>query len=98
MSTVTMDRWADWSLVQTGLKEGKELTLEFERNPEEGTLWIYVIDGEKKIPVREVTWILSEGDDKECWVGVYAANPTVSKERTEQGLVVSFKGWELDVV
>jgi regulation of enolase protein 1 (concanavalin A-like superfamily) len=99
VSTVVADRWADWSLVQTGLKDGNEVTLEFERNKEEGTLWIYVVDGDKKIPVREVTWILSEGgDDKECWVGVYAAKPTVSAVGTEQGLVVDFKGWELDLI
>lgn len=92
------DRWADWSLVQAGLKDGKEVTLEFERNKEEGTLWICIIDGEKKVPVREVTWILSEGDNKQCWVGVYAAKPTPNAEGTEQGLKVDFKGWELDVV
>lgn len=98
MSTVAADRWADWSLVQTGLKDGKEVTLEFERNKEEGTLWIYVVDGEKKIPVREVTWILSEGDEKECWIGVYAAKPTANAEGTERGLVVDFKDWELDLI
>lgn len=98
MSTVTADRWADWSLVQTGLRERKEVTMEFERNKQEGTLWIYVIDGEKKVPVREVTWILSEGDDKECWIGVFAAKPTASAEGKEQGLVVDFKDWELDVI
>ncbi|KAG0649173.1 Regulation of enolase 1 [Hyphodiscus hymeniophilus] len=98
VSTVAADRWADWSLVQTGLRGGREVTLEFERSPEEGTLWIYVVDGEKKIPVREVTWILSEGDEKECWVGVYAAKPTESSKGTEPELVVDFKGWELDVV
>jgi len=97
VSTVAADQWADWSLVQTGMRDGKEVTLEFERNKAEGTLWIYVIDGEKKIPVREVTWILSEGDEKECWVGVYVAKPIKSAEGTEQGLAVDFKGWELDV-
>lgn len=98
VSTVAADRWADWSLVQTGLKGGKEVTLQFERNEEEGTLWIYVIDGERKVPIREVTWILSEGDEMECWVGVYVARPTVGPGGKEEGLVVDFKGWELDVV
>ena len=96
VSTVAADRWADWSLVSLNGK--KEVTMEFERNKEEGTLWIYVVDGEKKVPIREVTWILSEGDKKECWIGVYVAKPTTSAEGTPQELIVNFKGWELDVI
>ena len=98
VSTVVADRWADWSLVQTGFRDGKEVTLEFERNKAEETLWIYVIDGEKRVPIREVTWILSEGVEKECWVGIYAAKPTASAAGKERGLVVNFTGWELDII
>ena len=105
VSTVTKDRWADWSLVETGIRvvgagEGgvqeKEVTLEMERNVEEGTLWIYVIgEGGKRVPVREVTWVLSEGEEKEVWVGIYAAKPIKGEEGEE--LVVGFSGWELDL-
>ena len=95
VSTVVKDNWADWSLVQAGVKGGKEVTLELERDAKEGTLWIYVIDGEKRIPLREVTWVLSE-KEQEIWVGVYAATPTT--ERGGRGkLVVEFRDWELDV-
>ena len=92
LSAVVADRWADWSLVPLNGK--KEVTLEFERS--KGSLWIFAILGEKKVPVREITWILSEGDDKECWVGVFAAKPT--KRAEEEEFVVNFSGWELDVV
>ncbi|KFY74360.1 hypothetical protein V499_05622 [Pseudogymnoascus sp. VKM F-103] len=95
VSTVVKDSWADWSLVQAGIKDGKVVTLEMERDAKEGTLWIYVIDGEKRIPLREVTWVLS-GKEQEVWVGVYAATPTT--ERGDRGkLVVEFKDWELEV-
>jgi uncharacterized protein len=100
VSTVACDRWADWSLVQTGIRGEhgrKSVTIEAERNPEEGTLWLYIIDGEKRIPIREVTWVLSEGDEKEVWVGVYAATPTVEGRKEGDGLKVSFEEWELEV-
>jgi regulation of enolase protein 1 (concanavalin A-like superfamily) len=106
VSTVCCDRWADWSLVQTGLRPSSsspsssstEVTIEFERNPLEGTLWIYVIDGEKRVPVREVTWVLSEGDERVAWVGVYAAKPTADEGEAEsKELQVNFTGWELDL-
>ena len=30
------------------------------------------------MPIREVTWVLSEdGGEREAWVGVYAATPTI---------------------
>jgi regulation of enolase protein 1 (concanavalin A-like superfamily) len=66
VNTVTADRGADISLVQTGLK-GNEVALEA-RN-EKGALWIYVVDGEKKVLVREITWALSDGDNT-VWVGI----------------------------
>ncbi|KFY35915.1 hypothetical protein V494_05499 [Pseudogymnoascus sp. VKM F-4513 (FW-928)] len=95
VSTVAKDNWADWSLVQAGIKGGKEVTLEMERDTKEGTLWIYVLDGEKRIPLREVTWVLSE-KEQEVWVGVYSATPTT--ERNGRGkLVVEFKNWKLEV-
>ena len=91
VSTVTADRWADWSLVQVGIKEGNTVTLEMER--ETDTLWIYVVDGEKRVPIREVTWILSEPAETECWVGVYTATPKTDGKPLE----VQFSGWELEV-
>jgi len=100
VSTVACDRWADWSLVQTGIKtlDGgeKEVTLELERSEKDDTLWVYVVDGEKKMPVREITWALSDvdgngkGEESVCRVGVYAATPTVGDGRAE--LEVAFRG------
>jgi regulation of enolase protein 1 (concanavalin A-like superfamily) len=92
VGTVAADRWADWSLLQVGIKEGKRVTLEMERDAEADTLWVYVIDGKRRHPIREVTWILSE-PDVQAWVGVYAASPKPDGNELE----VKFEGWELEV-
>ena len=94
VSTVAADRWADWSLVQAGIHDGK-VTLEMERKKVDDTLWIFIVDGDKRIPIREITWALSETSVEDCWVGVYAATPTVPKG--SEALDVQFEGWELEV-
>jgi regulation of enolase protein 1 (concanavalin A-like superfamily) len=75
-----------------GIKQGKMVTLEMERDAKADTLWVYVIDGKRRHPIREVTWILSE-PDVQAWVGVYAASPKPDKEELE----VKFEGWELEI-
>jgi len=99
---VACEKWADWSLTQAGISKNGNVTIEMERDPEGGTLWVYAVsENGERIPIREVTWVfadenLSEG--KELWVGVYAATPTVEGRKGEEdGLVVGFEGWELDV-
>ncbi|RFU25932.1 hypothetical protein B7463_g10399, partial [Scytalidium lignicola] len=98
VSTVAADRWADWSLVKLGDEQG-EVTIEFERREKDDTLWVYVIEGGERAPAREVTWALAEfggeGEQQECWVGVYAAKPTADQE---EQLVVGFKDFEVEVL
>jgi uncharacterized protein len=97
VSTVAADAWADWSLVPAALHDGG-VTLEMERRAKDDTLWIYIIDGEMKVPIREVTWALSELDAEVCWVGVYAATPTIGgPDNKSEPLNVTFRGWELEV-
>ena len=93
VSTVVKDRSADWSLAQTNIKNGKEVTLLVERHEKDDTLWIYAVDGENKAPLREVTWILSEDGDSEVWVGVYAARPMPGGD-----LEVKFEAFELQLL
>ncbi|KAH8590983.1 hypothetical protein B0O99DRAFT_633404 [Bisporella sp. PMI_857] len=100
VSTVAADRTADWSLIKNP-SEGGEATVEFERDPENRTLWVYAVadagaEGEQRTPVREVTWVFGEDGEREAWVGVYAAKPTANEDGSE--LAVGFKGWELDLV
>lgn len=74
LSVVAKDHWADWSLcpVPSG---GGAATLEMVRESD-GSLWIYLVEGVQKSPIREVTWVFDgEAEVSECWVGVYAARP-----------------------
>lgn len=73
LSAVAKDRFADWSLLPVP-SGGGAATLEMVKE-EDGSLWVYLIEGVSKAPIREVTWVFEEEGVKECWVGVYAARP-----------------------
>ncbi len=83
------DNWADWSLVDI---DSDEVTVEFAR--ESSSLWVYLVEGGgTRRPVREVTWaFVGAGEGEECWVGVYAAKPTVESGDAGEGLEVRFSG------
>lgn len=72
LSAVAKDNWADWSLLSVP-SGGGAATLEMVREADD-SLWIYLVEGVQKSPIREVTWIFQE-NVQECWVGVYAARP-----------------------
>lgn len=74
LSTVAKDRWADWSLLSVP-SGGQAATVELVREPDD-SLWIYLVEGVQKSPIREVTWIFAEENVQEAWVGVYAARPS----------------------
>ncbi|KKK18581.1 hypothetical protein AOCH_006989 [Aspergillus ochraceoroseus] len=91
LSTVAKDRWADWSLfpVPSG---GGAATIEINKE-QDNSLWIYLVEGVQKSPIREVTWVFEEQDVTDCWIGVYAAKPS-----SEGGdLVVNFASVVIDV-
>lgn len=77
LSTVTKDRYADWSLLPVPPSRGHGATVEMVRE-QDNSLWIYLIEGVQKSPMREVTWAFENGDIRDCWVGVYAARPSQS--------------------
>ncbi|MCJ1263513.1 hypothetical protein MMC22_003383 [Lobaria immixta] len=100
VSTVACDRWADWSLWPL---QGGKVTVEMEREVVDGkrtsTLWIYMVDGETRRPVREVTWVfdgVDEGNGGDCWVGVYAAKPTKDEDDGSRQLKVIFNGIKIE--
>ena len=94
---VACDRWADWSLLPI---EGSSATIEIAR--ESGTdgklssaLWVYLIEGAERKPLREITWVFENADAKgadieECWVGLYAAKPKENEARPDEALKVFF--------
>ncbi|RMZ78304.1 hypothetical protein DV737_g3915, partial [Chaetothyriales sp. CBS 132003] len=75
VSTVAKDRWADWSLSRL---QGSEATLEL--GVESGSIWVWLVHGEERTPLREVTFWADLPRDAECWVGVYAAKPAPNGE------------------
>ena len=97
MSVVVADEWADWSLSHLPMA-GNTVNVVIERGQgeEERVLYVYVIgEDRKRTPVREVTSMFYDVDEEsECWVGCFAARPTVT-EGKERGLVVNFEGFEI---
>jgi regulation of enolase protein 1 (concanavalin A-like superfamily) len=73
LGVVAKDRWADWSLLPVP-SGGRAATIEMVREADD-SLWIYLVEGVQKSPIREVTWIFQEEGVEEIWVGVYAARP-----------------------
>ncbi|RVD86943.1 uncharacterized protein DFL_005194 [Arthrobotrys flagrans] len=105
VGTVCCDRWADWSIAPLGGNdggsetEGPKATIELERSNDElgKSLWIYLIKGDKRIPLREVNWIFAQ-EDEDVWVDVsaYAARPLAKEGKEKEELIVNF--WDDEVV
>ncbi|RJE22566.1 hypothetical protein PHISCL_05112 [Aspergillus sclerotialis] len=78
VSAVTKDRWADWSLLPVP-SGGRAATMEMVRE-KDNSLWIYLIEGVQKSPIREVSWVFEEEGVQDCLVGVYVAKPSSEGE------------------
>ncbi|KAH8696082.1 hypothetical protein BGW36DRAFT_297085 [Talaromyces proteolyticus] len=74
LSVVAKDRWSDWSLVSIP-SGGSTATIEMVRE-EDGSLWVYWIEGVQRVPLREVTWAFEQADSAHCWIGTFAARPS----------------------
>ena len=98
VGAVACDRWADWSLAPW---DGDTVTVEMERETRDGwqtsTLWIYVVEGAARRPIREVTWAFADNEAGECWVGVYAAKPKPDADNPERDLEVTFSDVQVEV-
>lgn len=86
ISVVAKDRWADWSLIAVP-SGGQAATIELVRE-EDNTLWVYLVEGVSRVPLREVTWAFDQEKTAECWIGSYAARPSSS---ATDDLVVDFR-------
>ncbi|KAF3069458.1 Uncharacterized protein CFAM422_007340 [Trichoderma lentiforme] len=90
LSTVCCDNWADWSVadaasaseIQTGRKA---VTILVERlDAHDGScLWVYRVDGEEKVPMREINWPYGDngGQGWELEIGALIARP--AKDTTD---------------
>ena len=90
-STVSCDRWADWSLSPL---QGSGLTVEMERKIRDGqptsTLCVLIVQGVERRIVREVTWAFEGTDGAEGWIGVFAARPGKESGQESKALEVQF--------
>lgn len=92
LSTVSKDRWADWSLLPAP-SDCPGATIEMVREAD-NSLWVYLVQGMEKVPVRELTWVFEDESIQDCWIGVYAARPS-----NEGGdLIVDFRHLAIEQV
>lgn len=49
----------------------------------------------ERTPLREVTWVF-EKEEGECWVGVYAAQPSKDENDPERELLVEFSSFHIE--
>ena len=101
-SAVACDQWADWSLWPMQ-GSGHSVTIEMEREIKDGTptatMWIYIVEGDARLPIREISWVFSpEHEDLEAWVGVYAAKPKEDAGNSKGELEARFDNFELVTV
>ncbi|KAJ5823034.1 hypothetical protein N7447_005374 [Penicillium robsamsonii] len=92
LSVVAKDNWADWSLLPVP-SGGGAATIELVKE-KDNSLWIYLVEGLQKSPIREVTWVFEEENVKDLWVGLYAARP--SSEGGGEELPVHFGALIID--
>ena len=92
VSTVATDRWSDWSLRPMSGKNDEGATIEIV-NEDDGSLWVYLVEANKRVPIREVTWWADVTKAAECWIGIYAAKPAKEPEN----LVVRFDDLRIDI-
>lgn len=84
----TRQEFADWSLFPY---DHYGVSLEMRREVG-GSLWVYLVVGIQRVPIREVTWAFAGEEEVSLLVGAYASRPV--KEGPE--LVVVFKQLEVE--
>jgi uncharacterized protein len=58
----------------------------------DGSLWLYLIEADKRVPIRKVTWWADVDKKSQCWIGVYAAKPA----KEQENLTVIFDQLEVE--
>ncbi|KAL7921833.1 hypothetical protein ACQKWADRAFT_294563 [Trichoderma austrokoningii] len=101
LSTVCCDNWADWSVANASAAEDikaghKAVTILVERlDAHDGScLWVYRVEGETKVPMREICWPYGEdgGRGWELEIGALVARPT---KDTGDELAVTFQDFQV---
>lgn len=74
-----------------------EVTVEVRREGDENGkgLWVYWIQDEERIPLREVAWFFADEEDWEIGVGAMACRPAKAEATNGESLEVKFWDFEL---
>ncbi|KAL7929652.1 hypothetical protein V8C35DRAFT_314891 [Trichoderma chlorosporum] len=99
LSTVCCDNWADWSVANANsadeIQAGrKTVTILVERlDAHDGScLWVYCVDGDEKIPMREINWPYGDKDAWDLEIGALVARP--NKDTTDH-LEAKFQNFQV---
>jgi len=97
ISSVSADRFADWSLIPLSEEDGrKEHTIEIERK--KAGLKIYLVSGEDRKLTRGVTWFFEGVEDgQEIQIGVTVARPT-KEGKDKDELEIFFENFEVKLL
>jgi len=98
VSTVAGRDGGDWSLYPAPNGGGGQVTVEIEREDEgkDTSLWVYLVEGERRTALREVTWVFKEDHlGGNISVGIYAARPTQLSDGDNEELSVEFSALQV---
>jgi regulation of enolase protein 1 (concanavalin A-like superfamily) len=79
VASVATSQWSDWAIEQLGKEKGGKVTIQVEREVNEGekmdSLWVYTVDEEtgRKTEIRQITW----------WFACDILNQKISKETSD---------------
>ncbi|KAG9099848.1 hypothetical protein FRC06_004765, partial [Ceratobasidium sp. 370] len=91
--------YSDWSIAPTPPGTTTNITVEAVREKDGPSLHVYIVQGDKKTLIREVTWVFHGSDPLAMLgVGVFAARPTKVEGETDQGeaLPVHFERLQIE--
>ena len=82
LSTVCTDNWSDWGISTPAhgseiLSGQRSVTVRIESSGDElgKCLWVYQLDGDDKVPLREITWPYGSAADWKLEVAAAVARP-----------------------
>ncbi|CAD6454227.1 f3996d5f-8cee-4dfd-9078-f7d941760f80 [Sclerotinia trifoliorum] len=100
VSTVGCDNFADWSILPTDFDASKdvEVTIEVRREVDENgkSLWVYWVQGEEMIPLREIAWFFAAEEGWDIAAGALACRPANEEATNGESLQVKFWDFALE--
>ena len=96
LGVVATEKLSDWSLSPVSNPSVPNFaTFEIARDGTDA--WVYVVEGNSRRPLRQITWAFNENPAEFMHVGIYAAKPTREAESGHEfdKLAVTFKSFAI---